>query len=170
MKRVVLILLAILLVQETGAQNPQETPLLNAPPPPSPSEQATLIEAVRDVAVKYTANLPNFICTETVRREELPRNSRSWKALDTLVLEVTFSDGADVPRVVSINGKSTTKKLNEVGGFTSSGDFGRTLHMIFNPKSEAKFQWERWTALRGRPTLVFSYSIDKAHSEYHVGF
>jgi hypothetical protein len=170
MKRVLFILLAILFVPETGAQDTQETPLLNAPPPPSPSENAILIEAVREMAVQYTANLPNFICTETVRRQELPKNSRSWKAVDRLVLEVTFADGVDVPRVVSINDKSTTKKLNEVGGFTSTGDFGRTLHMIFNPKSEAKFLWERWTALRGRPTHVFSYSIDKAHSEYHVGF
>jgi hypothetical protein len=166
-KRVVLILFVILFVQAAGAQ---ETQLLNAPAPPSLGEQAMLIEAVRNVAVQYTANLPNFICTETVRRQELPKDSRSWKAVDTIALEVTFSDGADVPRVVSINGKSTKKKLNEVGGFTSSGDFGRTLHMIFNPKSEAKFQWERWTELRGRTTHVFSYSIDKEHSEYHVGF
>ena len=165
--RVVLILFVILFVQAAGAQ---ETQLPNAPAPPSSGEQAMLIEAVRNVAVQYTANLPNFICTETVRRQELPKDSRSWKAVDTVALEVTFSDGADVPRVVSINGKSTKKKWSEVGGFTSSGDFGRTLHMIFNPKSEARFQWERWTALRGRPTHVFSYSIDKEHSEYHVGF
>jgi hypothetical protein len=83
---------------------------------------------------------------------------------------VTFSGGEDVPKMVSINGKTTSKTLKDVGGFTSTGDFGRTLHMIFNPKSETKFQWERWTALRGRPTHIFSYSIDKAHSEYNVSF
>jgi hypothetical protein len=167
MKRVFLILVAILLARDAHSQ---ETALLNAPPSPSPSDQASIIEAARDLSVQYTANLPNFICTETIRRQEQSWNSRSWKAVDTLVLEVTFSDGADVPKMVSINGKSTSKTLNNVGGFTSTGDFGRTLHMIFNPKSEAKFQWERWTALRSRPTHVFSYSIDKAHSEYNVSF
>jgi hypothetical protein len=167
MKRVLLLLVVILIARDA---NSQETPLVNAPPPPSPSEAVSVIEAVRNGAVQYTANLPNFICAETIRRQEQPRNSRSWKALDTLVLEVTFSQGDDVPKLISINGKSTSKKLNEVGGFTSAGDFGRTLHMIFNPKSEAKFMWERWTELRGRPTQVFSYSIDKIHSEYHMTF
>jgi len=169
-KRLILISLVILFVQKVGAQDTQETPLVNAPPSPTLSEQASLIEAVRNVAVQYTANLPNFICTQTIRRQELRSNSRSWKAVDIHIVEVTFSDGGDVPKLISINGKETSKTLNDVGGFTSSGDFGRTLHMIFNPKSEAKFQWERWTSLRGRPTQVFSYSIDKAHSEYHVGF
>jgi|KBSSwiStaDraftv2_1062776.scaffolds.fasta_scaffold22516_3 hypothetical protein len=170
MKRFILILSVVLFVQEGKTQDTQEIQLPNAPPTPTASEQASLIEAIRNVAVQYTANLPNFICNETIQRQQLSQSSKSWKSLDVHVLEVTFLDGGDVPKLISINGKATSKTLNDVGGFTSSGDFGRTLHMIFNPKSDAKFRWERWTSLRGHPTHVFSYSIDKAHSEYDVSF
>jgi hypothetical protein len=41
-------------------------------------------EKAREVALLYTANLPNFITTETIRRSTRPRRSQTWKSEDTL--------------------------------------------------------------------------------------
>ena len=54
-------ILAIILVASlTWSAAVQDSPL-------SP-EETQIIEKTRELALEYTANLPNFICTETVRR------------------------------------------------------------------------------------------------------
>jgi hypothetical protein len=39
-------------------------------PPPSVTEQGRILEQVRQYALNYTGNLPDFICTETTTRSE----------------------------------------------------------------------------------------------------
>src|SRR5215475_3894276 len=86
---------------------------------PSTSEQTQIIEKARELALEYTANLPNFICTETIRRSQLPKRSQKWKLLDTLAVDVAFSDQGERYRLLTINGKSTRKRLKEIGGMRS---------------------------------------------------
>ena len=50
----------------------------------------------------------------------------------------------------------------------SAGDFGGFLWYIFEPGSQTKFQSERPTDLRGRPTLIFSYRVGQDHSKYRL--
>ena len=50
----------------------------------------------------------------------------------------------------------------------SDAEFGSMLQWIFQPESQTKFQSERPTDLRGRPTLVFSYRIEQDHSRFEV--
>ena len=52
-----------------------------------------MIEAARRKALAYTANLPDFICTDTVRRYEL--SYRGWTPKDTLTLQLTFFEHAE---------------------------------------------------------------------------
>jgi hypothetical protein len=129
-----------------------------------------IIEAARKVAVQYSANLPNFICTLIVRRQEAAKNSRSWRPVDTLVLEIVYSETGESRKLLSINGKPTQKTTNDLDGFYLGGEYGGILKGIFDPKSETRFRWERWADLYGRPAHVFSYSIDKAHSQYKLSF
>ena len=39
------------------------------PKPPSAKEQAEILEAMRDYALNYTKNLPNYICVQTTHRK-----------------------------------------------------------------------------------------------------
>ena len=41
---------------------------------------------------------------------------------------------------------------------------------MFDPKSEAKFEWERWATLRGKRMHVFRYAIAQERSEYSVQY
>lgn len=44
----------------------------------STSEQTQIIEKARETALQYTANLPNYISTETIRRSGLAKGSQTW--------------------------------------------------------------------------------------------
>jgi hypothetical protein len=133
------------------------------------SEQTQIIEKAREIALQYTANLPNFISTETIRRSGLPKGSLTWKLEDILTVDVAFSDKGERYNMLTINGKPTRKTFTQVGGARSDGEFGTILRWIFRPESATKFNWERSEELRGRPMQVFSYSIKQNHSEYNVG-
>jgi hypothetical protein len=56
----------------------------------SASDQTRMIEKARGVALQYTANLPNFITSETIQRSELPKHSQTWKPNDILTVDVPF--------------------------------------------------------------------------------
>jgi hypothetical protein len=153
-----------------SAQETPETPLLEPPPPLSSGEQIQLIEKARELALQYTADLPNFICTETIRRYEMPKRSQSWEPQDTLTLDVAYSEKGESYKLLTINGKATKKSFHDVGGFTSNGEFGTILQWVFRPQSMTKFQWQRWTNLRGRLTHVLSYRVEKDRSNYQASF
>src|SRR5262245_56263491 len=157
-------ILAIILVASlTWSATAQDSPL-------SP-EETQIIEKARELALEYTANLPNFICTQTIRRFQLlPRGSQTWKLLDTIAVDVAFSDQGERYNLLTINGKPTRKRFKEIGGIQSDSEFGTILQWIFQPESQTKFQSERPTDIRGRPTLVFSYHIEQDHSKFAVNF
>lgn len=148
----------------------QAIQLFEAPPPPTADEQSRVLEKVRAIALQYTSSLPDFLATETVRRYVDNKLSQVWKPTDTLKLDVAYSDKGERYKMLEIDGRPTNKSLKEVGGFTSNGEFGSLLKWIFMPQSATRFQWEHWTNLRGRPTYVFSYRIDKANSHYGMNW
>jgi hypothetical protein len=156
-------ILAIILVASLAwSAGAQDNPL-------SP-ERMQIIEKAREIALQYTANLPNFICTETIRRSELPRRSQTWKLLDTIAMDVAFSDHGERYKLLTINGKPTRKRLKDIRGTKSDSEFGTILQWIFEPESQTKFQAERPADVHGRPTLVFSYRIDQDHSKFRADF
>jgi len=148
---------------------PSNWRLPEAGAPPSAEEQARIVQQARTIAMQYTASLPNFLCTETVRRTT-GKTGKDAKPRDTLVLDVSFNGKADRYRLRAINGKQTTKSLYEVGGFRSSGDFGNLQKLVFDPASEARFEWTGVASLRGRRVRVFAYAIDAEHSHYGLDF
>jgi hypothetical protein len=150
----------ILIASLTWSAAAQNSPL-------SP-EETQIIENARELSLEYTANLPNFICTETIRRSQLPRRSQTWKLLDTIAVDVAFSDQGERYNLLTINGKPTRKSFKEIGGIRSDSEFGTMLQWIFKPESQTKFHWERSEELRGRPTVVFSYRIEQEHSKFEV--
>ena len=135
---------------------------------PLSTEETQIIERAREVALEYTANLPNFICTETIRRSQLPKRSKTWKPLDTIAVDVAFSNQGERYNLLTINGKPTRKSFKVIGGTKSDSEFGTILQWIFQPESLTKFRSERSTDIRGRPTFVFSYRIEQDRSKFEV--
>ena len=147
-------------------------------PPPSSEEQAAIISDVREYALNYSKNLPDYICTLVVRRYAAPipggryggrrGDDPSWQLQNTLTVKLSYFEQKEDYKLILVNNTPTQVDYNKVGGTRSSGDFGTLLREVFEPATEAHFDWDHWGLLRGRPTYVFAYHVVEERSKWHV--
>ena len=149
------------------------------PPPPSSEEQAAIIAEVREYALNYSKSLPNFLCTEVTRRKAAPpagsrygghSSDPSFMTLDTLTIRLSYYEQKEDYKLILIDNAPTTKDYRSLGGATSTGEFGSLLRDIFEPYSEARFEWDHWGLLRGKKVMAFHYEIDQAHSRWNIEY
>jgi hypothetical protein len=155
---------------------PKPTPI----PPPSSEEQGAIITAAREYALSYSRSLPDFICTQVTRRYASatpgsrrggsPGSEPSWYALDTLTLKLSYFEQKEDYKLILVNNTVTTQDYKTLGGATSTGDFGSLMREIFEPGSEARFEWDHWGTLRGRRVMSFSYRVPQARSQWHINY
>jgi len=143
---------------------PESLRLFEAPAAPSAQEQSRALEQAHAWAMQYTANLPNYLCTKEVSRYTKRKDPALWQKVESLTWEVGYADRKDYEKLVAINGQPTKRRTTQ--GVMSAGEFGFYMGIIFQPDKETKFQWSRWSNLRGRPTQVFSFYVDQKHAEH----
>ena len=139
-------------------------------PPPSPAELSAILAAVKDYALNYTKNLPNYVCVQTTRRRIEPTERGYIPQGDEVQEMLTFVDGKESYKVEMVNGKSQPNmKHEQLGGVVTSGEFGSMLFNIFDPESGGDFHWDHWATLRDKRMYVFEYSVPKSkgYSMYH---
>ncbi len=139
-------------------------------PPPSSVEQARVISEAREMALSYTKRLPDFICLQVTRRYVDPSGLEMFQLMDTVAERLSYFEQKEEYKLISINGKWTDGDRWKLGGATSSGEFGTMLKEIFDPSTEAEFQWERWGKLRGRVCHVYSFRVRQAKSKWHISW
>ena len=140
-----------------------------AAPRPSDAETASEVERTRAVALDYTRRMPDFICTQTIRRSyhlTLPRN---WINADVLTVKLRYAGQTEDRQLVLRNGQPVAPG-EPFGGLENIGEFGGMLESVFDPQSQADFHWESWKSVRGRPAEVYSYRVEKARSSYTLSF
>ena len=145
-------------------------------PPPSSEEQAKVLQEVRAYALSYSKRLPDFICTQVTRRYAAPvgryggQSGRepNWQILDTLQIRLSYFEQKEDYKLTLINNTLTIQDYRTVGGASSTGDFGTMMRQIFEPSTEARFEWDHWGTLRGRLTMVFGYHVTQAKSQWHI--
>ncbi len=137
------------------------------PPPPS-TEQARVIAEAREMALSYTKRLPDFICLQVTRRYVDPSGLEMFQLMDTVAERLSYFEQKEEYKLISINGKWTDADRWKLGGATSSGEFGTMLKEIFEPSTEAEFEWERWGKLRGRVCHVYRFHVRQAKSRWHI--
>ncbi|MGI8746230.1 MAG: hypothetical protein ACR2NN_27345 [Bryobacteraceae bacterium] len=159
-----------------------ESATLSAPPAPPPKvivapipgpdsiEQAKIIDKVRQYALNYTKQLPNFICLQVTQRYYDPAGGDSWHGEDKITTRVSYNEHKEEYKVVLVNDKpvTTDATMEKLGGTVTAGEFGSMMDEIFVPDSKARFGWDHWATLRGKRVYVFSYDIDQAHSKYQI--
>jgi hypothetical protein len=72
-----------------------DTPLFPFPPHPTIEEQEDFFHLVDVNAMHYSASLPDFICTEMIRRFTAPLRPApptAWKPKDVLTVKLTYFD------------------------------------------------------------------------------
>jgi len=143
-------------------------------PPPDSVRQAQILDTIRQYALAYDQNLPNFICVRVTRQyvDPFPRDDH-YRAVGTILAQVGYHDGHEEDRVYSINGRLVNMGVNEAprqGGAFSTGEFADLMRSIFDPKSQAQFGWDHWGTLRGQRMAVFNYFIDSGHSSFSITY
>jgi hypothetical protein len=155
---------------------PKPTPI----PPPSSEEQAAILTEVRAYALNYSKTLPDFICTQVTRRYAAPTpgsryggsagSDPTWYALDTLTIKLSYFEQKEDYKLILVNNSMTTQDYKTLGGATSTGDFGSMMREIFEPATQAKFEWDHWGTLRGRRVMAFSYRVAQFRSQWHITY
>lgn len=146
-----------------------------APPIPAPDSvrQQQILEQIKQYALNYTQNLPNFVCVEVIRRFVDPNTQDNYRSLGDVLAKVSYNQGQEKYEVYSVNGhiaESSLDKVAATGGAISSGEFGSMMSEVFQEKSQAQFGWDHWATLRGRRVAVFNYYISSGHSNYSISY
>jgi hypothetical protein len=164
---------------------PTNPPPFRSPARPTIEEQKSFFHLLDVNAMHYSAGLPDFICTQTVRRYQLtpaipPGADRRrgqpqqvigagfWLPADVLTVKLSYFDNQEKYELILLNGHKT-KETYQSSGFTSEGDFGSTLLELFAPDTKTKFQWDHWTHLRKRLTRVYAFRTTRDRSHYKIG-
>jgi len=144
-------------------------------PIPSSVEQGKILNAVREYVANYDNSLPDFICLEIEQRSVAPSHGGrsgsepSFRLLDTITSKITYFHHEEKKDVILSGSRPMNGDYEKLGGATSRGDFETALRMLFDPATQARFEWVKWATLRGRLTMVFSYRVSQDRSQYHIG-
>lgn len=157
-------------LEEAGRRraNPQLAKL------PSVPEFARLIERAREAALQAIEEMPDFVVKQQIQRSAAFSGTNNFRNQDRLVVAVSYrASGAEEYRLLSLNGviqndPKAKSSYEEVGGTSSTGEFVTVLAKIFKPESETDFAVIDTDLLRGRHTVVVSFSITKEKAQQAV--
>jgi hypothetical protein len=93
-----------------------------------------------------------------------------WLQYDEVKSRVSYVEGHENYELVSVNNQVTERGMDELGGATSTGEFGSLLKELFEPRTAAQFSWARHSLLRGRPVYVFAFQVPRARSKWTLTF
>jgi hypothetical protein len=128
-----------------------------------------LIEQARRHAFEFAEELPNFIVTQAVARYSETPGNKDWRLEDRLEIELTYRVGkGEEFRLIRVDGKPARQTYQEIGGSTSTGEFGSMLAALFVPQSKTEFREVRRETFRGRPTVVYAFKVRRANSSSSI--
>lgn len=150
-------------------------------------DQTKVLESARVYAMKYTQELPDFICTQVTHRtstKNIDANSgagisgrspiaamanRMNYESDSFEEQLTYVGGKENYEVLTVNGRKVTgvdpMKFN---GANSKGEFGSLLIELFDPESQTTFRWGHETRVHGRHAWVFDFQVPREAGTYAV--
>jgi hypothetical protein len=152
-----------------AAPAPPAKPVVAPIPSPSEAEQKRILAEITESALNYSSGLPNFVCLQVTKRYVDPSGTDSFRLTDTIAERLSYFEHKEDYKVISVNGAPVTNRKHEqLGGATSSGEFGSMLLEIFSPGSQTEFHWERWGKLRDHVMHVFSFRVEQSNSKYNI--
>jgi hypothetical protein len=128
-----------------------------------------LIERARSAAFEFSEKLPNYVCQQNTTRYVSESKPTNWHAQDTVSAAVVYENGREDYRNITINGRAVNKKMEEIGGSWSTGEFGTILLALLDPGTDAHFKWVKEAVASRMTTAVYDFSVSQARSNWHVG-
>jgi hypothetical protein len=135
------------------------------------SGEDSLIRRAADAALDFAATLPNYICREVISRSQSTTRNVAWRLIDTVEADLVLENGKEDYRNISLNGKPVNKKLDELGGAWSTGEFATVLRNLFSPTTMAEFHFLKSSRIAGMDAREYSFSVKQERSmwDVHVG-
>jgi hypothetical protein len=82
---------------------------------------------------------------------------------------VVYEKGRERYQNLQINGKAVkAKRMEELPGSWSTGEFGTVLIDILSPATAADFRYRRESRTGGRVAFVYDFNVDHDHSHWHI--
>lgn len=156
------------------ARAPDEMPTIrrtgdeDAPPLVARKPADDLIRKAADAALDFTETLPAYVCQEIMARFQSDTRPARWQPIDVVSMSVVFENGKEDYRDITINGKKTTKSMEESGGAWSTGEFGTVLIDLFSPATGADFVFQRDSRIAGINTKMYEFRVDREHSHWTI--
>jgi hypothetical protein len=150
----------------------------NEPPPESQPPQAAvtgpmrpeevIIEKAREAAGAFLETLPNYFCQEVMTRYQSGSQRASWQPVDVVSMALVYEKGQESYRNIQVNGKATKKKMEDLAGAWSTGEFGSVLLDLFSPSTAADFEFRKESRTGGRSAMVYDYVVEREHSHWRI--
>ena len=160
-------------VETAAAAPPGDRPVLrrkgdedSVPFVTQPTDQ--LIRKATDAALDFTEGLPAYVCEERMSRYQSETRPARFQFIDNLTMTVVDENGKDRYSDLKINGRTTTKSLEESGGAYSTGDFGTVLIDLFSPATSAYFRYQRDSRSAGIMAKVYDFDVKRENSHWDV--
>ena len=166
---------ALRLLKENAKSLPAPAAVAAAKPkpvlePPSPAEQKRVLEEAREFAMNYIKRLPDFLCTQVTRRYVDPSGLEFWQRDDVITARLSFFEQKENYQVVLVNSQPVDVPMDRLGGAISVGEFGSMMKELFDPETQAQFEWKKWATLRGQRMHVYSYRVPLNKSKLTIGY
>lgn len=127
-----------------------------------------VIEKARGAVASFDEKLPNYVCRQVTTRYSSAARPVSWQPLDVITADVVYEDGKEDYRNIAINGKATSKKMEQLPGSWSTGEYATTLTDVFAASTAADFHPRLESTIAGRAALVYDFSVDQPNSHWTV--
>ena len=123
-----------------------------------------VLERARQWALSFTANLPDFICTQITRRSDnRGEGDEALRKRHDIVTKVQFVGGAETYMTLTVDGKPSKRHIREISGM---GEFGTTLQALFRPDLPVSFFHEGDSRIDGQPAVVFAITHPSGYQLY----
>lgn len=120
------------------------------------------LESVRERALGQIAALPNFICIREMSESAVLGALSNPRIVTESRVEVSYSQGQEHYRML----KEGTPAPDV--GLVSAGEFGGSLHTLFDPASKASFRLKGYQKIRGRKAARIQYEAPQNTSRLTI--
>jgi hypothetical protein len=140
----------------------------------SPEEQDKALAAIREYALNYTKNLPDFTCIRMTQQSTAFKNQVRYRSggsshpwINIVEEELTVSGKREIYRTLKVDNDIPENLAkpppDQIFRRISVREFGWSLDRIFGAETGTRFHWSRSSKLRGRSVTVFSFDVPRAH-------
>jgi len=135
---------------------------------PASASSQELVRKAKAWVGSFSSGLPNYVCQQITTRYQEESKAAGWQALDVVTAQVVYEDGKEQYRNITVGGRKTNKSMLELGGDTSTGEFGSTLRSLFSDSSQAQFKYFRSSNWSRGDAVIYDFKVALHNSDWQI--